>query len=107
MERQWSLVGYDYAGTLRYYRRERGVLGSKEVRSPAQTLKQFKVLRLRVCRRLVPKEVLPRELERTLAKGKAARETYEYSATLEIEGDEAEALLRDAYISVSQKSKAN
>jgi uncharacterized protein len=47
-------------------------------------------------RRLVLEGIFPRELGRALAEGKAARETYEYSATMEIEKDEAEALLRDA-----------
>jgi len=41
-------------------------------------------------------------LGRALAEAKAARETYEYSATMEIERGEAEALLRDAERSVSQ-----
>jgi hypothetical protein len=40
--------------------------------------------------------IFPRELGRALAEAKAARETYEYSATMEIEREEAEALLRDA-----------
>ena len=39
---------------------------------------------------------------RALAEAKAARETYEYSATMEIEREEAEALLRDAERFVSQ-----
>jgi uncharacterized protein (UPF0332 family) len=41
-------------------------------------------------------------LGRALAEAKAARETYEYSATMEIERDEAEALLRDAEKFVAQ-----
>ena len=39
---------------------------------------------------------------RTLAEAKAARERYEYSATMEIERDEAEALLGDAETFVSK-----
>ncbi len=53
-------------------------------------------------RRLVLEGVFPRDLGRALAEAKAARETYEYSATIEIERDEAEALLRDAERFVSQ-----
>ncbi len=53
-------------------------------------------------RRLVLEGVFPRDLGRALAEAKAARETYEYSATMEIEGDEAEALLRAAERFVSQ-----
>jgi uncharacterized protein (UPF0332 family) len=47
-------------------------------------------------RTLVLRGVFPRDLGRALAEAKAARETYEYSATMEIQRDEAEALLRDA-----------
>ena len=46
--------------------------------------------------------VFPRDLGRALAEAKAARETYEYSATMEIVSDEAEAILRDAERFVSQ-----
>ena len=46
--------------------------------------------------------VFPRDLGRALAEAKAARETYEYSATMEIASDEAEAILRDAERFVSQ-----
>ena len=46
--------------------------------------------------------VFPRDLGRALAEAKAARETYEYSATMEIRKGEAEALLRDAERFVSQ-----
>ncbi len=53
-------------------------------------------------RRLVLEGVFPRDLGRALAEAKAARETYEYSATIEIRRDEAEALLRDAERFVSQ-----
>ncbi len=53
-------------------------------------------------RRLVLEGVFPRDLGRALAEAKAARETYEYSATMEIASDEAEALLRDAERFVSQ-----
>src|SRR5256885_15445367 len=53
-------------------------------------------------RRLVLKGIFPRDLGRALAEAKAARETYEYSATMEIASDEAEALLRDAERFVSQ-----
>jgi len=57
-------------------------------------------------RRLVLEGAFPRDLGRGLAEAKAARETYEYSATMEIERDEAEALLRDAEKFVAQvKSK--
>jgi len=51
---------------------------------------------------LVLREVFPRDLGRALADAKAARETYEYSATMEIQRDEAEAILRDAERFVSQ-----
>ncbi len=47
-------------------------------------------------RRLVLEGVFPRDLGRALAEAKAARETYEYSATAEMGGEEAEALLKDA-----------
>ncbi len=53
-------------------------------------------------RRLVLEGAFPRDLGRALAEAKAARETYEYSATMEIASDEAEALLRDAERFVSQ-----
>ncbi len=53
-------------------------------------------------RRLVLEGVFPRDLGRALAEAKAARETYEYSATMEIRKGEAEALLRDAERFVSQ-----
>src|SRR5256712_5468045 len=53
-------------------------------------------------RRLVLKGIFPRDLGRALAEAKAARETYEYSATMEIASDEAEALLRAAERFVSQ-----
>lgn len=53
-------------------------------------------------RRLVLQGVFPRDLGRALAEAKAARETYEYSATMKIEKDEAEALLKDAERFVSQ-----
>jgi len=53
-------------------------------------------------RRLVLEGVFPRDLGRALAEAKAARETYEYSATMEIASDEAEALLKDAERFVSQ-----
>src|SRR5437588_10799393 len=53
-------------------------------------------------RRLVLEGGFPRDLGRALAEAKAARETYEYSATREIEGDEAEALLRAAQRFVSE-----
>jgi uncharacterized protein len=53
-------------------------------------------------RRLVLEGIFPRDLGRALAEGKAARETYEYSATMMIEKDEAEALLRDAERFVAQ-----
>ncbi len=53
-------------------------------------------------RRLVLEGVFPRDLGRALAEAKAARETYEYSATMEIQRDEAEAILRDAERFVSQ-----
>jgi len=50
--------------------------------------------------------VFSRDLGKALAEAKAARETYEYSATMEIERGEAEALLRDAENFVAQvKSK--
>ena len=51
---------------------------------------------------LVLRGVFPRDLGRALAEAKAARETYEYSATMEIVSDEAEAILRDAERFVSQ-----
>ncbi len=51
---------------------------------------------------LVLRGVFPRDLGRALAEAKAARETYEYSATMEIQRDEAEAILRDAERFVSQ-----
>src|SRR6266581_2301751 len=51
---------------------------------------------------LVLRGIFPRDLGRALAEAKAARETYEYSATMEIASDEAEALLRDAERVVSQ-----
>src|SRR3989442_3706395 len=51
---------------------------------------------------LVLREVFPRDLGRALADAKAARETYEYSATMEIQRDQAEAILRDAERFVSQ-----
>ncbi len=47
-------------------------------------------------RRLVLKGVFSRDLGRALAEAKAARETYEYSATAEMGREEAEALLKDA-----------
>lgn len=47
-------------------------------------------------RKLVLEGVFPRDLGRALAEAKAARETYEYSATAEMSREEAEALLRDA-----------
>jgi uncharacterized protein (UPF0332 family) len=53
-------------------------------------------------RRLVLKGIFSRDLGRALAEAKAARETYEYSATLEIDREEAEALLRDAEKFVAQ-----
>ncbi len=53
-------------------------------------------------RRLVLEGVFPRELGRALAEAKAARETYEYSATAEISREEAEALLKDAERFVSE-----
>jgi len=53
-------------------------------------------------RRLVLNGIFPWDLGRALAEAKAARETYEYSATMEIASDEAEALLRDAERFVSQ-----
>ncbi|HWY28184.1 MAG TPA: HEPN domain-containing protein [Candidatus Sulfotelmatobacter sp.] len=57
-------------------------------------------------RRLVMEGVFSRDLGKALAEAKAARETYEYSATMEIERGEAEALLRDAENFVAQvKSK--
>lgn len=57
-------------------------------------------------RRLVMEGVFSRDLGKALAEAKAARETYEYSATMEIERGEAEALLRDAERFVAQvKSK--
>jgi len=51
---------------------------------------------------LVLKGIFPRDLGRALAEAKAARETYEYSATMEIKSEEAEALLKDAERFVSQ-----
>src|SRR6266704_4424373 len=51
---------------------------------------------------LVLRGVFPRDLGRALAEAKAARETYENSATMEIQRDEAEAILRDAERFVSQ-----
>ncbi len=57
-------------------------------------------------RRFVLKGIFSRDLGRALAEAKAARETYEYSPTMEIDRDEAEALLRDAEKFVAQvKSK--
>src|SRR5437773_6726452 len=53
-------------------------------------------------RRLVLEGVFPRGLGGALGEAKAARETYEYSATMEIQRDEAEAILRDAERFVSQ-----
>ncbi len=47
-------------------------------------------------RRLVLEGVFTRDLGRALAEAKAARETYEYSATAEMGREEAEALLKDA-----------
>lgn len=47
-------------------------------------------------RRIVLERGFPRELGRALAEAKAARETYEYSATALIEEEEAEKLLKDA-----------
>ncbi len=47
-------------------------------------------------RKLVLQGVFPRELGRALAEAKAARETYEYSATAEMGREEAESLLREA-----------
>ena len=57
-------------------------------------------------KRLVLGGVFPREMGRSLAESKAARETYEYSVTAEIGKEEAEVLLRDAEDFVAQvKSK--
>jgi len=53
-------------------------------------------------RTFVVEGTFPRDLGRALAEAKAARETYEYSATMEIHRDEAEALLGDAERFVSQ-----
>jgi uncharacterized protein (UPF0332 family) len=47
-------------------------------------------------KRLVLEGVFPRDLGRSLAEAKAARETYEYSATAEMGREEAETLLKDA-----------
>ncbi len=46
--------------------------------------------------RLVLEGVFPRDLGRSLAEAKAARETYEYSAMVEMDKEEAEALFREA-----------
>ena len=57
-------------------------------------------------KRLVLAGVFPKEMGRSLAESKAARETYEYSVTAEIGREEAEMLLRDAEDFVAQvKSK--
>ncbi len=53
-------------------------------------------------RRLVVPGLFPREMGRNLAESKAARETYEYSATAEIKREEAETLFRDAEEFVKQ-----
>ncbi len=47
-------------------------------------------------RNLVLPGVFPRDLGRAFADAKAARETYEYSATAEMTREEAQALLEDA-----------
>ena len=47
-------------------------------------------------RRLVLNGTFPREMGRALAEAKAARETYEYSAVVQMGREEAEALLKDA-----------
>lgn len=53
-------------------------------------------------RQFVLKGIFPREMGRSLAESKAARETYEYSATVEIGREEAESLLNDAEKFVKQ-----
>ncbi len=53
-------------------------------------------------RRLVVEGLFPREMGSSLAESKAARETYEYSATAEMGREEAESLLRDAEKFVAQ-----
>ncbi len=47
-------------------------------------------------RRFVLDGTFPREMGRALAEAKAARETYEYSALVQMGREESEALLKDA-----------
>ncbi len=59
-------------------------------------------------RRLVVEGIFPREMGRSLAESKAAKETYEFSATAEIQKEEAESLFRDAEKFVTQvRNKLN